>query len=292
MHSPRPPRVARLALAIYPKAVQERYGDEIADLLIQSPQPLRDLIDVAWCALIEQGNFVPMPQLRSRAPRVAGVLAIPPVLGAALLTVASLGIMVVATIDAGASQALVETVTALAVVPVGVAASWLGLRVGQQPSMAGWLLFIPALLALSILALSSVPILGEALGEDRTAVAVATVVWCLLLTGLVVATRQLASRIPHPTAVLALILAGFALLDLTFIVYGGIESFPNATALHLWYPSALTMQDFGSPGAATELTEHLKGLPALLTTCTAFTLALAGTAGRHTRRHVKPLATE
>ncbi|MEU4776684.1 hypothetical protein [Micromonospora sp. NPDC023633] len=237
-----------------------------------------------WCALIEQGNFVSMPQLRSRAPRVAGVLAIPPMLGAAWLTVASLSILIVATIDASTSRALVEAVTALAVVPVGVAAAWLGWRVGRQPAMAGWPLFVPALLALSILALSSVPILGDALGEARAAVAVAIAVWCLLLTGLVVAVRRLASRIPWPAAVLALSLAGFALLDLTFMAYGGIATFTNPAALYLWYPSTLTMYDFGSPGAATELAEHLKGLPSLLTTCTAFTLALAETVGRYARR--------
>lgn len=291
---PNPPlsRVVGLALAMYPRAVRDRYGDEIADLLAQSPRPVRDLTNVVWCALIEQGSLMSMPELRSRAPRVAGVLAIPLLLGAALLAVASLSILIVATIDAGASQGLVETVTALAVIPVSAAAAWLGWRVGREPSMASWLLFVPLLLALSIVALSSVPIMGEALGEDRAAVAMAVVVWCLLLTVIVVAVRRLASRISWPAAALIIIPAGLAMLDLTFVVYGGIGSFSNTESLYLWYPGALAMYDFGSPGAATELSENMKALPALLTTCTAFTLAFAKTIGRRMQRGSEYLAAE
>jgi hypothetical protein len=277
---------------MYPQAVRDRYGDEIADLLTQSPRPVRDLIDVAWCALIEQGSFMSIPQLRSRAPRAAGVLVIPLLLGAALLAVASLSILIVATIDAGASQALVETVTALAVVPVTAAAAWLGWRVAREPSMTGWLPYVPALLALGILALSSVPIMGEALGEARAPVASATVVWCLMLTGLALAARRLASRLSWPAAAVVLVVGGLVMLDAAFIVYGSVGSFGSPQALYLWYPSSLATYDFGSTGAASELTESLKALPALLTTCTAFTLALADTTGRRSRTHLQPRAAD
>jgi hypothetical protein len=281
-------RVARLVVAIYPKAIRDRYGDEITDLLTQSSRPLRDLVDIGWCAILERGSFVSVPHLRSRVPQVVGVLAVPPVLGVALLTVASLGVLVVATVDAAASQSTIEIVMALAVAPVTAAAAWLGWRSSRQPQRAAWLFIVPALLTLSIVALSSVPIMGEALGEARVAVAVAAAVWCSLLTGLVVAVRRLAARFPWPAVVSALIVAGFVMLDLTFMAYGETANFSRPAALHLCYPSVLTMRDLGSPDAATDLAENLKGLPALLTACTAFTLAFANTAGRRTRRPAGP----
>lgn len=44
----------RVALALYPPHVRERYGEEIEDLLAASPRPWRDLADVARCGLDEQ----------------------------------------------------------------------------------------------------------------------------------------------------------------------------------------------------------------------------------------------
>lgn len=34
-------------VALYPRAIRERYGEEITDLLTNSPTPVRDLGD--WC---------------------------------------------------------------------------------------------------------------------------------------------------------------------------------------------------------------------------------------------------
>jgi hypothetical protein len=46
--------LVRATLALYPAAVRERYGQEVSDLLASSPTPLRDVADVAWCALTER----------------------------------------------------------------------------------------------------------------------------------------------------------------------------------------------------------------------------------------------
>lgn len=276
--------MVRLALAMYPKAVRERYGEEIAELLTESSRPARDLADVAWCALIEQGSLMSVPQSRSRVPRAAGVLVVPLVLGVALLIAASVSILVVATIDGGASQAVVASVTALGVVPVIAAAAWLGWRVSREPSMSRWLWIVPALLASGILALSSVPIVGEALGEARLAVAAATVSWGLLLTALVMVVARLTPRLPWSFVLLAMVIAGITVLDLTFVAYAAFDSTDGAPASYWWYPMTLAAYDFGSPGAAADLAEQLKGLPALLTTCTAFTLSLAGAIARRVPR--------
>jgi hypothetical protein len=44
-------RLRAAVLALYPRQVRQRYGEEIRALLEQSPTPFRDLTDVACCAL-------------------------------------------------------------------------------------------------------------------------------------------------------------------------------------------------------------------------------------------------
>ncbi|MGA3523789.1 hypothetical protein [Melissospora conviva] len=273
-------RLARLLLAMYPRAVRDRYGDEIADLLARSSRPVRDLADVAWCALVEQGSLMSLPRLRARLPQVAKLLAVAPMLALVLLAATTVGLFSAAAIDDG----LVETGQAAAVVPVVVLAVLLGRRVSRGAATTGLLLCVPALLALGVLAMASVPGAGEALGENRAAVAVTLAVWWLLLTGLVVAVRRLAARVPAPAVVPVAVLAGFALLGLAFTAYGSAVTHANTDlAAHLWYAGALTTYDFGLPGAAMELSEETKLLPALLTACTAFSLAVAGATGQTSR---------
>ena len=277
---PTPGRVARVLLAMYPPAIRDRYGDEIADLLARSSRPVRDLADVAWCALIEQGSLMSLPRMRARLPQVAKLLAVAPLLTMALLGATMAGMFTAAAID----HSLVEAGMAIAVVPVAVAAVWLGRRVSGTAATGGRLLCVPALLAVSILAMSSVPGPGETFGENRSGVALTLAIWWLLLTGLVFGVRRLAATATAPVTVLVAALAGFALLGLAFTAYGSTVTHANTDlAAHLWYASALTSYDFGLPGAAVESSEELKLLPALLTVCTGFGLAVAGAAGQISR---------
>ncbi len=250
---PTPGRVARVLLAMYPPAIRDRYGDEIADLLARSSRPVRDLADVAWCALVEQGSLMSLPQMRARLPQVAKLLAVAPLLTMALLGATMAGMFTAAAID----HSLVEAGMAIAVVPVAVAAVWLGRRVSGTAATGGRLLCVPALLAVSILAMSSVPGPGETFGENRSGVALTLAIWWLLLTGLVFGVRRLAATVTAPVTVLVAALAGFALLGLAFTAYGSTVTHANTDlAAHLWYASALTSYDFGLPGAAMESSEE------------------------------------
>ena len=221
-----------------------------------------------------------LPRMRARLPQVAKLLAVAPLLALALLAGARPASSAAAAIDDG----LVEAGQAAAVVPVAVLAVWLGRRVSGGAAGTGLLVGVPALLAVGVLAMASVPGAGEALGENRPAVAVTLAVWWLLLTGLVVGVRRLAARVSTPAVVPVAVLAGFALLGLAFTAYGSAVTHANTDlAAHLWYAGALTTYDFGLPGAAMELSEETKLLPALLTACTAFSLAVAGATGQTSR---------
>lgn len=48
-------------VGLYPRTIRERYGEEISDLLVNSPTPVRDLADVAWCALRDRITQQPEP---------------------------------------------------------------------------------------------------------------------------------------------------------------------------------------------------------------------------------------
>ena len=98
------------------------------------------------------------------------------------------------------------------------------------------------------------------------------------------AVLPLTTRLPWPAVILAMVIAGAVVSDLAFVTYASMDSTGDAPASYWWYPMALTAYDFGSPGAAADLTEQLKGLPALLTTCTAFTLSLAAATARRAPR--------
>jgi len=65
-------RLHAAVLALYPPAVRERYGEEIAALLEQSRTPARDLADVAWAALIDRVEKLmtaDIPDALRRTPR-------------------------------------------------------------------------------------------------------------------------------------------------------------------------------------------------------------------------------
>ncbi|MBB5873448.1 hypothetical protein F4553_006882 [Allocatelliglobosispora scoriae] len=64
-------------VALYPRAIRERYGDEISHLLRESPRPVRDGLNVAWHALTERTEhaMTTMPLRRAATPLglIAGV---------------------------------------------------------------------------------------------------------------------------------------------------------------------------------------------------------------------------
>jgi hypothetical protein len=270
---------------MYPRAVRERYGAEVLDLLVQSTTPARDLLDVAWCALLDQGDLVTMSQLRARTPRLLGLLAAPLAFGAALLAIASFAVLFVGMVDAGAAPSTVELATAAAVVPVGVAAVWLGLRAGGRTGVALPQLVVPTVLALGTVVLASVPVVGQALGERWSAAVLATLLWCVMVIGLSIVGVRMTRRLPAWAATVLLVVGAVTVLELTFIAYAlavPAAYSPDAAPAY-WYPAAVTGIDLGGVGSSTASFELLKGLPAVLTVCTAFALAFVTAAARRQR---------
>jgi hypothetical protein len=72
-------RLRAAVLALYPRRVRQRYGEEIRALLEHSPTPVRDLTDVAWCALgdrIEDLATRALPDALRRIPRPTGIATV------------------------------------------------------------------------------------------------------------------------------------------------------------------------------------------------------------------------
>jgi len=88
-------RAAPAVMALYPQHVRERYGQEIVDLLLTSPNPARDLADVAWCATLEHGGTLTMPQILKAAKRVVGLIAVPLIVVIAWMAFSMAGLVIV-----------------------------------------------------------------------------------------------------------------------------------------------------------------------------------------------------
>lgn len=81
-------RLIAAVLAVYPPALRDRYGPEIADLVSGSGRPWRDLTDVIWNATLERIGSVRRAPLRHYAVR-AGALMFAPMLFYVALMVAA-----------------------------------------------------------------------------------------------------------------------------------------------------------------------------------------------------------
>lgn len=71
--------LSRMALAMYPAPIRDRYGAEIAELLAGSPTPIRDLVNVAWCALVDRGDSITVAQVQHTLRTTATVAFAPSV---------------------------------------------------------------------------------------------------------------------------------------------------------------------------------------------------------------------
>jgi hypothetical protein len=283
-----PGALVRAALALYPRGVRERYGAEIADLLAHSPAPVRDLADVTWCALTDRGGSLTVSQLRPHLTRLAGLLAAPLLFGLAMVALASVALTGLAALeDSGhlVDVRFVRVLLAATVVPVGAIAVWLARRIGRGGRIAAPGFVVPAALALGIGTVASLPYLGGTLGEARAATLVSSACWCAATAALATGCGALIRRRRTGAAGIALVLGGLTVVDLACAVYLSIA--PSSADPHLLstlgaYPALLVGVGSGPVGdPAGELAETLKGLPQVLTVCTAFALTLtAAVAGR------------
>lgn len=291
-------RLVHLVLALYPRHVRDRYGAEITELLTHSPTPGRDLADVAWCALADRGASLTMSHARPHLLRLTGLLAAPLAFGIALATLASIAIAVLGLLEGFGYRIgyqLVDVVIAASVVPVAMGTVWLARRTGRREHIAAPTFVVPTALAVGTIAVASLPYIGESLGETWWATLMASLCWYAATIVLATGGAALTQRARTGTAWTVMVLGGLAILELTCTVYVLLVhrsyGLPSSSAFGA-YPVVITGIDpalVGDP--AGHLTETLKGLPALLTVCTAFPLTLIITRARRRRATPKPTST-
>src|SRR5262245_43439521 len=190
-------RLAQLVLALYPRQVRQRYGAEIAELLNRSATPGRDLANVAWCALVERGASLSMSQARPHLLRLAGLLAAPLAFAAALGIVAGGAVAAMAVLEGMGYRIwyrLGELAIAACVVPVAAGTVWLARRIGRRANIPVPAFMVPTAIALGIVAIASLPYLGEALGEARPPMLLSSLVWYAGTLGLATAGAALVRR--------------------------------------------------------------------------------------------------
>ncbi|GAA1650092.1 hypothetical protein ACFQY4_23560 [Catellatospora bangladeshensis] len=286
-------RLARAVLALYPRRVRERYGDEIAGLLANSPRPWRDLADVARAALGERlsGGRAALAQARARTVlwHLVRLMLMPAALTVVLvaLMAATGPVLFLADrwVDAerGASVAY-----ALMVLPAALLAWPAGLLLGRSTRLAAPWLAVPVTLALGLLAIAAVPGVGMVLGESLPGAAAAIAVWCAGAAAL----ARWSATLSRVRAAAARVFGTVLLLEAATIAYVLTALAPVRAPRHLaawWFPSAISGVDPGLvDGAYLQLSDAIKFLPAMLAVCTVF--ALTVTAVTRTRPQQAPLS--
>ncbi|MGW4498232.1 hypothetical protein ACWENR_06390 [Micromonospora sp. NPDC004336] len=282
------PWLIRRVLALYPRAIRERYGPELADLLARSPRPGRDLVDVAWCALSDRvaGGPRALTSARTRhhLATLAKLVCAPLGFGFALLLLMAgagqvLNLLGSTDIDV---VAVTPVVFAAMVVPVGLLALWRGRAVARTGRIAAAGLVVPVALTVGLLGVASVPGLGQSLGETLQSSVLATLCWCVgvLAVGRLAAAlgargRPVLGRLTSMVGALVVLQASTIAYVLTAIP---APIAPRQDALW-WYPSVVSGYDPGLVDAGVgQLSDALKGLPAVLTVCTVFALSAMATA--------------
>lgn len=295
-------RLIALTLRLYPARVRERYGDELTEMLTDSPRPVRDLVNVIGCALIDRMHAmttVVAGNPRRAAGRLVLVLAVAPVLiNAGRLATAGL----LSTLYSTRHMSLYARtpVMLLATILLTAAAATAGrvlARSGTRPSGAG---FAAANCAL---------VLGYELGWPLSGVGssytwyplVMVATWAAGVWALARWARFLAKAGRPRLAALIAIVGGLVLIDTVFAgcLIAQNLGWPTFRSFYgfapLWYPTLLGEGgwvfdsgdgrfglggiDLGAAPVATGLWSTLGPamgiLPLILTICTAYVLSQA-----------------
>ncbi|MEU1839420.1 hypothetical protein [Micromonospora chersina] len=281
-------RIIRAVLALYPAAIRERYGDEIAELLAASDTPARDLADTARCALHDRltrrAETITLAQARTAAFIVFKLVVAPLAFGVLLLLLlTTAGLLADMT---GAHEAAPYGYT-LAVALAAASMWWFGRWMARSEPIVAAAVVIPAALALGVGGISAVPPIGDVLGEVRAGSLAAVACWAVGATGLGCAVSVLLRRGRRVAAWLSSVLGALLLLDAVTAVYVVTALPPERAPRHnapLWYPSAMSWWDPGLvDGAYRQLEDSIKMLPPMLTMCTVFLLAVVGAAASRPR---------
>lgn len=278
-------RLTRAVLAVYPRSVRDRYGDEIAEMLASSPRPVRDLADVAWCALADrrEGFAVPHPRVRDLA---LVVLPIAPLAFTAAYFTALLALTILlgrATADGHEVMHLITNVVMLG--PMTILAVVWGRRLRRARPIAALSLVVPVALAGVLLALIAIApgqdFYGLIASSSAAGVpgALAVVSWCAGLIALMLVTAALRKRGRHRLAFVVGVVGAFAVLDFSTVVHViGLLDPHGAPRLHalLWYPAAISGVDSDLTLGSVDLVGTVGSLSVVLSVCTVFALALTG----------------
>jgi hypothetical protein len=268
-------RLAGIVLALYPRALRDRYGPEIADLLANSRHPVRDLADVARCALAERARTLTAVRLRPHLHATAGLVAAPVAFAGAFLAVFALFSLVLAVVVGGGPSPGAVTaagiVLASAVVPVAAGAVWLAGHT-RPPAVAA---LAPVTLTAGLLPLA---LLFTRPGTAWPALA-ALGSWCVVTSAVSTAGAAALRRGHRLRAVLTTAVGGALACELAFTVYGLAVLGPASWAFAT-YPVTVLGLDPGLIGdRSDQVGEAVQILPAVLTVCTAYAAALTTRAG-------------
>ncbi|MET7425778.1 hypothetical protein [Dactylosporangium sp. NPDC005555] len=249
-------RLHAAVLALYPPAVRERYGEEVAVLLEQSRTPVRDLADVAWSALtdrMEKLVTADLPDALQRTPR--------------WLTVAS------ATVLACLAVPLLGFSTApSAIVLVGLATGLLCARRGGGFGSAAVVVGV-------VLALLTSPHLVQSLvgSIDRIAEVVSTAAFAAAAAALAALVVALVRRNRRTAALPAAVIGGLALPQLASMMLVLISGAgPTGNPWLAYWVSMLPYRGWSEESGSEfvgVLFDTLIWYPALYTFCLSFLLA-------------------
>ncbi|MEV4274872.1 hypothetical protein [Actinoplanes xinjiangensis] len=264
-------RLHAAVLALYPRAVRERYGEEIAALLEQSGTPVRDLADVAWAALtdrVERLMTVDIPAALRRTPRGLTVTAV------TVLTCVAVPLLGFSAVPS-------------AIVLVGLAAGLLCATRGGGFRSAAVVVGV-------VLGLFTLPHLLQLLGgsTERVAEVAGTAAFATAAAALAASVVVLVRRHRRPAALAAAVLGSLtvpALASTMLVSLSGAE--PAGNPWLAYWVSMLPYRGWSEEGGAEfvgVLSDALVWYPALYTFCLSFLMAfcLRATTGRPARTAV------
>ncbi|WP_327010335.1 hypothetical protein OHA72_25620 [Dactylosporangium sp. NBC_01737] len=268
-------RLTGLVLALYPRRLRDRYEQEIADLLASSRHPVRDLADVARCALAERVRALTAAEFRPHLHATAGLVAAPVAFAGGFLAVFAFLSLVVAVVVGGnpspVAAALAQVLLASPVAPVAAGAVWLAGHT-RRPAAA---VLAPVTLTAGLLPLA---LLFTRPGTAWPAV-LALGGWCVATSVLSAAGAASLRRGHRLRAALTVAVGGALACELAFTVYGLAVFGPSSWAFAT-YPVSVLGLDPGIIGDGTgQVAASVQILPAVLTVCTAYAAALTIRAG-------------
>jgi hypothetical protein len=237
-------------LALYPPALRERYGEEIAELLEQSRTPIRDLADVARSALAERAAKLVKTDLPDALRRTAPGLTVAAVTVLACVAVPLLGF----------------SSTPWTIVLVGLIAGALCARRGNGFGTA-------AIVIGTLLGLFTAPHLVQLLvGQiDRLAEVLSVAAFASAIAGLAVLMTALVRRNRRTEAIIAATIGALALPQLATTLLVLISD--ARPAGNPWLAYQVSMLSNPESEYTSALFDILIWYPALLTFCATFFLA-------------------